>query len=88
MITLCGNTLVTFINNNMQIHSKTKKIIKKILRYNISNNKDLELKLSEMCDSLKYLELLLSVEKIAKKKILNRKIIKIKDINNFFYEKK
>ena len=72
----------------MQIHSKTKKVIKNVLKYNISNNKDLELKLSEICDSLKYLELLLSVEKAAKKKIFNRKIIKIKDINNFFNEKK
>ena len=53
----------------MQIHSKTKKVIKNVLKYNISDNKDLELKLSEICDSLKYLELfLLKVEKNSKKK--------------------
>ena len=52
----------------MQIHSNTKKVIKNVLKYNISDNKDLELKLSEICDSLKYLELLLLVEKMAKKK--------------------
>ena len=72
----------------MQIHSNTKKVIKNVLKYKISDNKDLELKLSEICDSLKYLELLLLVEKMAKKKILNKKIIKIKDINNLFNGKK
>lgn len=71
----------------MRIHTKTKKVLKNILKLDISNTKDLDLKLSEICDSLKFLELLLTIEKEKKKKISNRRIIRISDINNIFNEK-
>ena len=45
----------------MRIHTKTKKVLKNILKLDISNTKDLDLKLSEICDSLKFLELLLTI---------------------------
>ena len=87
MITHYGNIHVTSINNRMKIHSKTKKVLKNLLRFNISKIQDLNVNLSKICDSLKYLELILLIEKESKRKILKTKIIKIKDINNFFHEK-
>ena len=72
----------------LKIHPKTKKILNKILKINISKEKDLNIDLAKIADSLKYLEILLMTEKESKKKITNNKILKIKDINNLFNEKK
>lgn len=72
----------------LKIHPKTKKILNKILKINISKEKDLNIDLAQVADSLKYLEILLMTEKESKKKITNNKILKIKDINNLFNEKK
>jgi acyl carrier protein len=48
----------------------------------------LNIDLAQVADSLKYLEILLMTEKESRKKITNNKILKIKDINNLFNEKK
>jgi acyl carrier protein len=72
----------------LKIHPKTKKILNKILKINISKEKDLNIDLAKIADSLKYLEILLMTEKESRKKITNNKILKIKDINNLFNEKK
>jgi acyl carrier protein len=79
-----------YIKNKMKlkIHPKTKKILNKILKINISKEKDLNIDLAKIADSLKYLEILLMTEKESRKKITNNKILKIKDINNLFNEKK
>ena len=69
---------------NMLIHPKTIKLIQKILKLKISSKKDLEINLAKVCDSLKYLELLLALEKELKKKISDRSILKIKDIDKLF----
>ena len=37
-----------------------------------------------MCDSIKFMELLVEIEKNSKKKISNKKIETVKDINNLF----
>jgi acyl carrier protein len=68
----------------MRIHLKTIKIFKKILNLNISQDKDLKIKILNVCDSLKFLELLIEVEKNLKIKIKNKNIKTIKDINNLF----
>lgn len=68
----------------MEIHLKTKKIFKKVLNLNISKDKDLKIKILNICDSLKFLELLIEVEKNLKKNIKNKNIKTIQDINNLF----
>jgi len=68
----------------MEIHLKTKKIFKKILNLNISKDKDLKIKILNICDSLKFLELLIEVEKNLKKSIKDKNIKTIQDINNLF----
>ena len=60
----------------LKIHPKTKKILNKILKINISKEKDLNIDLAKVADSLKYLEILLMTEKESKKKIKNNKILK------------
>ena len=37
----------------------------------------------EYCDSIKYIELIVELEKLSKNKIGNTKLIKFKDIENF-----
>ena len=69
---------------NMLIHPKTIKLIKEILKIKISTKRDLEINLVKVCDSLKYLELLLALEKKLKKKISDKNKIKIKDIDKLF----
>jgi len=68
----------------MEIHLKTKKIFKKVLNLNISKDKDLKIKILNICDSLKFLELLIEVEKNLKKSIKDKNIKTIQDINNLF----
>lgn len=68
----------------MEIHLKTKKIFKKILNLKISKDKDLKIKILNICDSLKFLELLIEVEKNLKKSIKDKNIKTIQDINNLF----
>ena len=68
----------------MEIHLKTKKIFKKILNLNISKDKDLKIKILNICDSLKFLELLIEVEKNLKRSIKDKNIKTIQDINNLF----
>jgi len=68
----------------VKINLKTKKIFKKILNLNISQQKHLKIKILKVCDSLKFLELLIEVEKNLKKSIKDKNIKTIQDINNLF----
>ena len=68
----------------MKIHPKTTKILKKIINFSIRNKNDLNKNILDYCDSLKFLELLIEIEKKLNKKINNRNIKKFKDINALF----
>ncbi|MDB4081446.1 hypothetical protein N9500_00810 [Candidatus Pelagibacter sp.] len=68
----------------MKIHSKTIKIFKKIINFNIKSENDLNKNILDYCDSLKFLEILIETEKILNKKINNRNIKKFRDINKLF----
>lgn len=68
----------------MKIHAKTKKILKKTINFNIKNENDLNKNILDYCDSLKFLELLIEIEKTLNKKINNRNIKKFIDINKLF----
>jgi acyl carrier protein len=68
----------------MKIHPKTTKILKKIINFSIRNKNDLNKNILDYCDSLKFLELLIEIEKNLNKKINNRNIKKFKDINALF----
>ena len=83
MITTYGNIRVWFIDN-MKIKSKTKKIILKVFKKKIKDDKDLKLNLSTISDSLKFMELFVQIEKETKKKFNPSKLKTIKDINNLF----
>ena len=52
----------------MKIHGNTVKILKKVLNYNLINEKDLNKNILDHCDSLKFLEILIETEKRLKKK--------------------
>ena len=66
------------------INKKTINIFKKVLNINLNNKNFLKKKILDICDSLKYMELLVEIEKNSKKKIGNKKIETIKDVNNLF----
>ena len=66
------------------INKKTSNIFKKILKINLNNKNFLNKKIFDMCDSIKFMELLVEIEKNSKKKISNKKIETVKDINNLF----
>ena len=66
------------------INKKTSYIFKKVLKINLNNKNFLNKKIFDMCDSIKYMELLVEIEKNSKKKISNKKIETVKDINNLF----
>ena len=68
----------------MKIHPKTIKILKKTINFNIKNKNDLNKNILDYCDSLKFLELLIEIEKALNKKINNRNIKKFLDINKLF----
>ncbi len=66
------------------INKKTSYIFKKVLKINLNNKNFLNKKIFDMCDSIKFMELLVEIEKNSKKKISNKKIETVKDINNLF----
>ena len=66
----------------MEIKNKTKKIIFKVFNKKINNKKDLNIKLNNISDSLKFMELFFHLEKETKKKVNPSKLKTIKDINN------
>ena len=68
----------------MIIHKKASKIITKILNLNLKNDNDLNKKILDHCDSLKFLEILIETEKVLNKKINNKNIKKFGDINKLF----
>jgi acyl carrier protein len=68
----------------MKINKHTKKIIAKVFKKKISTEKDLNINLSTISDSLKFMELFVEIEKISKKKINPTKLKIIRDINNLF----
>jgi acyl carrier protein len=68
----------------MKIHSKTKKIFKKVLNLDVVNDKDLKIQIKNLCDSLKFLEMLIEIEKNLKINIKNKNIKTIGDVNNLF----
>ena len=68
----------------MKIHPKTKKIFKKILNLDIVKDKDLNIKIIDTCDSIKFLELLIEIEKNLKTNIKNKNIKTVGDINSLF----
>ncbi len=68
----------------MKIHKNTVKILKKVLNYNLKNEKDLNNNILDHCDSLKFLEILIETEKSLKKKIKNKNIKKFSDLNSLF----
>ena len=54
----------------------------KILNIKNLNNMKLSSNILEFCDSIKYIELIVELEKMAKK-IGKKQIVKIRDIENF-----
>ena len=67
----------------MRINIKTNKILSKVFKKKF-NDKDLNLKLYNISDSLKLMELFVEIEKYTKKKFNPTKIKTIRDINNLF----
>tara|TARA_B100001175_G_C19429136_1_gene600239 strand:+ start:1016 stop:1222 length:207 start_codon:yes stop_codon:yes gene_type:complete len=68
----------------MKISNKTKKIIFKVFKKKINNEKDLSLKISNIADSLKFMELFVQIEKETKKKFNPSQLKTIKNINDLF----
>lgn len=67
----------------MKINIKTNKILSKVFKKKFYD-KDLNLKLYNISNSLKLMELFVEIEKNTKKKFNPTKIKTIKDINNLF----
>ena len=70
--------------NFMKIQKKTIKILKKIINFDLKTENDLNKKILDYCDSLKFLEVLIETEKVLNKKITNKNIKKFSDINKLF----
>jgi acyl carrier protein len=68
----------------MKIHKKTIKILKKVINFDLKTEKDLNKNILDYCDSLKFLEILIEIEKNLKKKIVNKSIKKFGDLNRLF----
>ena len=68
----------------MKIQKKTIKILKKIINFDLKTENDLNKKILDYCDSLKFLEVLIETEKVLNKKITNKNIKKFNDINKLF----
>tara|TARA_B100000029_G_C16880408_1_gene706515 strand:+ start:236 stop:439 length:204 start_codon:yes stop_codon:yes gene_type:complete len=66
------------------IKSKAQNIIFKFIKKKVSNNNDLKIKITDKIDSLKFMELLVELEKNAKKKFNPSKVKTLKDINDLF----
>ena len=56
----------------MKIQKKTIKILKKIINFDLKTENDLNKKILDYCDSLKFLEVLIETEKVLNKKITNK----------------
>lgn len=82
MTTIYGSILVQFISK--MIKSKAQNIIFKFIKKKVSNNNDLKIKITDKIDSLKFMELLVELEKNAKKKFNPSKVKTLKDINDLF----
>jgi acyl carrier protein len=68
----------------MKIHKQTIKILKKVLNFDLKTEKLLNKNILDYCDSLKFLEILIEIEKTLKKKIVNKSIKKFADLNRLF----
>ena len=68
----------------MKININTKKIIAKVFKKKINTEKDLNIKLNTISDSLKFMELFVEIEKVSRKKINPLKLKTIGDINKLF----
>ena len=68
----------------MKIQKKTIKILKKVINFDLKTENDLNKKILDYCDSLKFLEVLIETEKVLNKKITNKNIKKFSDINKLF----
>ena len=68
----------------MKIQKKTVKILKKVINFNLKTENDLNKKILDYCDSLKFLEILIETERVLNKKITNKNIKKFSDINKLF----
>ena len=66
------------------IKPKAQNIILKFFNQKINNNNDLNIKITDKLDSLKFMELLDELEKISKKKFNPSKIKTLKNINDLF----
>ena len=66
------------------IKPKAQNIILKFFNQKINNNNDLNIKITDKLDSLKFMELLVELEKISKKKFNPSKIKTLKNINDLF----
>ena len=66
------------------IKPKAQNIILKFFNQKINNNNDLNIKITDKIDSLKFMELLVELEKISKKKFNPSKIKTLKNINDLF----
>lgn len=69
----------------MSINKLSKKLQKLLSILNIKKSNDMKAgsNILEFCDSIKFIELIIELEKMTKKKIGNKKIVKIRDIENF-----
>ena len=66
------------------IKPKAQNIILKFFNQKINNNNELNIKITDKRDSLKFMELLVELEKISKKKFNPSKIKTLKNINDLF----
>lgn len=71
-----------YIMSINKLNKKSQKLLK-ILNIKNLNNMKLSSNILEFCDSIKYIELIVELEKMAKKKIGKKQIVKIRDIENF-----
>ena len=75
-------------NPTPKINPKTIKIFKKTLNISNFDKKTLKKSIFDYCDSIKYIELIIEIEKLLKKKIENTKLKKLEDINKLFNKQK
>ena len=66
------------------IKSKAQNIIFKFFKKKINNSNDLKIKITDRLDSLKFMEMLVELEKSSKKKFNPSKIKTLKNINDLF----
>ena len=71
-----------YIMSINKLNKKSQKLLKNLNIKNLNNMKPSS-NILEFCDSIKYIELIVELEKMAKKKIGKKQIVKIRDIENF-----